>query len=106
MLRITRKFWRRSAQDEKNILSASISDKQRPGLWLEFEETWECPRGVDIARNKKRVSQSATGKVYRFLDHVTPEFLEDNAKERRRSKNCLVLMLAEDFSCLRLLKVR
>lgn len=104
-VRITLKFYRRSPDDPKHVLSESVDTRE--GVYHEFEETWERPRGDSPAqrRHKRRIAQRPTGRLFRFVDRVTGEYLEGRPDERARSRDFLVLTVPEDFTFLRLARV-
>jgi hypothetical protein len=63
------------------------------------------PYGDELCKHKRRVSQKATGRSFKFHDKVTPELLEDDAKERSFSRQCLLLVVPTDFTYLRLTRI-
>lgn len=102
-LRSTAKFYRRSPDSTRHVLSEDPS--VRGGVYNEFEETWERPWGDEGHKYLRRVSQRPTGRSFRFVDRVTGEYLQDRPVERVRSRGMLVLTVPEDFTFLRLARV-
>lgn len=99
-MKATITFYRRKASSKTHI----YNEHRREGLWYEFEETWYKPDGDELGRFKRRLSQKTTGKVFRFVNHVSPEYLQDNPKAARGVQ--LQIMLPEDFTILQLNRVR
>lgn len=102
-IRITLKFYRHDRDDPKHVLSERAD--VRGGVYHEFEETWERPRGDKRVAHPRRVAQRPTGRSFRFFDRVTGEYLEGRPDERARSRGMLVLTIPEDFTFLRLARV-
>lgn len=102
-IRVTLKFYRRHCDDPKHVLSERY--ESRSGVYHEFLETWERPRGDEMNKRLRRVSQHSTGRSFKFVDRVTGEYLEGRNDERARSRNMLVLTIPEDFTFLRLTRV-
>lgn len=104
-VRITLKFYRRSPDDPKHVLSERA--EARGGVYHELEETWERPRGDTPGQRRpaRRVAQRPTGRSFRFVDRVTGEYLQDSPGGRARSRGLLVLTIPEDFTFLRLARV-
>ncbi len=103
-MKITIKFYRRSANSRRHV----YNDRPHRGdVYEEFKETWIKIGEMrsDGSVPKKRLSQRATGRKFRFLDRITPEGLEDSLNEFYRCRHLLCLNDPKDFTILRLGKV-
>ena len=106
MIRATLKFYRRSATSSSHIMREARNEEVSPRhVYHEFVETWERPWGDELGKHMRRVSQVSTGKQFKFIDRVTPEYLQDSPKEQRFTDKCTVLIMPEDFTYLRLTEI-
>lgn len=105
VVRVSLGMYRRSANAKTNI----FTDSPKVGdIYYEFEETWERPRSDEKAKRKRRLSQNPTGRKFKYVDHVTSEFVENMKKNEHKDilKEYLVLVLPQDFTYYRLRKIQ
>lgn len=54
-----------------------LNDKRVSKVFFEYREVWEKDDGDEEGKTRRRIFQYPTGRQFRFVDTVTPEFLED-----------------------------
>ncbi len=95
-------LYRRTAKSQTHVINESPSHGD---VYYEFEETWIRHYGDELCRHKRRVSQKATGRSFKFHDRITPELMKDDKTERTFSKQCLLLVVPTDFTYIRLTRI-